>query len=261
MFSILFFMVIGVVSGIIMLSPSLHPYLVEFSEIRKSDVIGVFGTTYALITAFILVTVWNDFNETNHSISNENKALIALWNNTDYLEDQEVSREMNAALLKYVDVVISKELYQLRQKKAVEFPTPEFISIMKVIDQVEFDDPRDPIAFEALIAAYKDLSDARNNRINRILNHIPTILKLFYIFSSFIFWFGYVIEGFESDILYMIVLILVTIVTVLAYAIIFDLDKALNGILQVDVSSYQNTRKYIQKTKHEVFVTPLAEHR
>ncbi len=80
------------------------------------------------------------------------------------------------------------------------------------------------------------------------------MLKVFYLFASFIFWFGYLIEGFESDVLYIIVLVLVTIVTVLAYAIIFDLDKALEGLLQVSTNSYEKTSDYIKSTKHEIFV-------
>jgi len=252
-FNILLFIIIGISLGFLMLSTRFRPYLEEFSEIRASDVIGVFGTTYALITAFILVTVWTQFNETNQSISNENKALIALWNNTDYLEDEKVSAEMNKALLSYIDVIVTREIPQLQQHQSVIYPIPEFIAIMKVIDKVEFDDPRDPIAFEALISAYKDLSNARNNRINQILTRIPPILKIFYIFASFIFWFGYLIEGFESEILYMTVLTLVTIVTVLAYSIIFDLDKKLSGLLQVTTSSYGKSRTYIESTQHEIF--------
>ncbi len=109
----------------------------ELSEVRGSDVIGVWGTTYALITAFVLITVWTHFNDTDKAISNETKALIALWNNTDYLEDDVVSAEMNKALLEYSNMVVNDEISEHRRMNTVEFPKTEFIQIMKVIDKVE----------------------------------------------------------------------------------------------------------------------------
>ncbi|MCY3410540.1 MAG: DUF4239 domain-containing protein [Candidatus Heimdallarchaeota archaeon] len=224
----------------------------ELSEIRASDVIGVMGTVYALITAFILVNVWQEYNDTQASFSQENESIIEIWSYTDFFDDQEFSEKMKDGLLNYIKSAL-KELGVLAEKKQVAFPSPEFTHILKIIDSVKFNDDRDPIAFEGLTKAYKNLSSARAKRIEVCVNEIPRILRDFYILTSLIFWFGYLIEGFDSVLVYYIVLAMVSLIAIFAYVIIMDLDQPLKpGMVQVSFFNYHQSREYIEKTVHEI---------
>ncbi len=60
----------------------------QFEDIRTSDVVGTYGTMYALITAFILVNAWNHFNEIKSTYAAETEALMHLWNFVDFLDDE-----------------------------------------------------------------------------------------------------------------------------------------------------------------------------
>lgn len=127
----------------------LHDLLQELSEIRASDVIGAMGTIYALITAFILVNVWQGLTETQNSLASENAAIVQIWSYVDYFDDVEFSKNMKKVLMSYITLAL-RELVDLSKENTVIFPSEKFTNILKVIDSVKFDDPRDPIAFQWL---------------------------------------------------------------------------------------------------------------
>ena len=54
--------------------------------------LGVIGTIYTLITAFIIVQVWGQFNGLSTLLGKEAKCICSLWNFTDYLNDNQASR-------------------------------------------------------------------------------------------------------------------------------------------------------------------------
>lgn len=182
--------------------------LQELSEIRASDVIGAMGTIYALITAFILVNVWQGLTETQNSLASENAAIVQIWSYVDYFDDVEFSKNMKKVLMSYITLAL-RELVDLSKENTVIFPSEKFTNILKVIDSVKFDDPRDPIAFGGLTAAYKDLSYARSRRIEACLTRIPSILRDYYLITSLIFWSSYLIQGFDSNIVYFVNLFMI----------------------------------------------------
>ncbi|MHA2252706.1 MAG: bestrophin-like domain [Candidatus Kariarchaeaceae archaeon] len=249
----IFVIFLGMTFGFLMNQDPLHPYLIELSDIRNSDVVSFLGTIYALITAFTLVNVWSHYDETKRSYAEENEALIALWVNTDYLEDPSISKQMKTALLKYLDVTINEEFPLLSKRNDVNLPSTEFINIKKVIDHIRFDDPRDPMGFEALIISFRNLTSARNQRIEFALLKVPKLLKYFYFLASLIFWVGFMIQGFDSDMLYYTVLFMGTLIVVMSYTIIFDLDTPLGGLVNLSLKKYEISRDFIEKTDHEVY--------
>ncbi|MDH5401910.1 MAG: DUF4239 domain-containing protein [Candidatus Heimdallarchaeota archaeon] len=225
---------------------------IELSEIRISDVIGVMGTLYSLITAFILVTVWSHFTSTENVFAEEANALVSLWNFCDYLNSEETTNKMKPALINYIDSTLNSEFDLLRNQKPVKYPSKELIAIIRVIDKIKFDDPRDPIAFESIMHAYQKLATARSQRIKHCKSQMPGMLRVFYITASFFFWFGYLIDGFESFKLYIIILFSVSVLVFLSYIIIHDMDNPLSGALQISFEDYITTKEFIIQTKHEV---------
>lgn len=129
---------------------------------------GVYGTLYALITAFILVAVWEKFNGIDTAIAQEAKTLSSLWSYTDYLNDDNVSEKMKDVLLKYIYIATTEEATSIAKSSKVAHPSKELLAILKVIDKVTFDDARDESAFKGLISAYEDLATARNDRIEKV---------------------------------------------------------------------------------------------
>ncbi|MFV2016472.1 MAG: hypothetical protein ACC656_13660 [Candidatus Heimdallarchaeota archaeon] len=224
----------------------------QFAEIRESDVVGTYGTLYALITAFILVNAWNHFNEIKNTYAAETEALIHLWNFVDFLDDETMSKAMHFTLLSYIEAIIKVEFPKLARFEHVHLPSPEFQKILHLLDMIDFEKSRTGIAFDAMVMAFKDLSHARNQRIEYSLNRIPGLVKLFYMLSCLFFWFAFFIQYFENELLYFFNLFATTVIVVLSYMIIFDLDKPLSGLLRISLENYDICRVYIKETIHSL---------
>lgn len=221
------------------------------SEIRDSDVIGVQGTVYALITAFILINEWNHYNETRKVYSEEAEAIMNLWSFIDFLDNEEVSAGMRFALISYIDFTLTVEFNLLRRGKKVKLPSTEYTRILRILDMINFKETSSDAAIGPMMSSFKDLSDARNRRIEESLAQIPLLIKGFYILSSIIFWFGSLIQSFESDFVYYFSLLSTTLIVVFAYLVIFDLDKPLNGLLSLSLEHYEISKEFIKETVHE----------
>lgn len=247
----LFLIFISMVFAVLM-NTTFKNVLDELLEIKDSSLGSFLSTIYALITAFILVSVWGHFEETKKIFGQENETLISLWVNTDFLDDPKITDLMKEVLLNYIDVTLRIEFPILAQRKQVKLPSREFIEIKRVIDQVKFDDDRDAVGFEQLLIDYRELTKARNQRIENSLIEIPSILRSFYILASFIFWVGFLIQGFESPALYYLVLLMETLIVVASYTLIFDLDRPLAGLVKIPLRKYEISRNYIETTEHEI---------
>ncbi len=224
----------------------------EFQEIRNSDVIGSIGTIYALITAFILVNAWNHYNETSKIYSQETEALMHLWNFIDFLDEADISRAMQIALTTYINTTLDDEFNRLAKRKLVYLPSVEFTRILRILDTISIGNDQEAVnaIMSTIIGGFKDLSHARSQRIEFSLTKIPEIIKFFYILASFIFWLGYLLQGFESMALYYFILFITTLIVVVAHTIIFDLDKPLTGLLKISLRNYEICKSYIMETEH-----------
>ncbi len=226
-----------------------HFVLDNLLEIRDSDVVGAIGTIYALISAFILSNVWSNFKEAEQAVSQENEAIISLWNSADYFNSLKESNRMRAVLVSYIDSVLRNEFHHARRFEST-LPGKEFLGIQRLIDSIELDSHRDEIVFSSIISTYENLSIARNKRINRMVDSMPRMLKMFYIIASIILWGGFAFEGFKNPILYLAVNFGITTIIVLNYMIIIDFDNPLDGFIRISFDRYIASRDYIIHAIH-----------
>lgn len=226
-----------------------HFILDNLIKIRDSDVVGAIGTIYALISAFILSNVWSNFKETEQAVSQQNEAIITLWNSADYFDSLKESNRMRASLVAYINSVLRDELIHSRRFES-SLPGKEFLGIQRLIDSIKLVSGRDEIVFSSIISTYETLSIARNKRINRMAESMPQMLRVFYVIASIILWGGFAFEGFQNPLLYLTVNFSVTTIIVLNYFIIIDFDNPLDGFIRVSFDRYLVSRDYILHATH-----------
>jgi len=228
----------------------------NFNEILLADEAsigwfwGVFGTLYALITAFVLVGVWEQFNGFSNEIAKEAKTITSIWNYTDYLDDTVISKKMEEALVAYLKTVSGSEAKKMARAARIVHPSKELVGIMEVIDKIKFDDPRDESAFKEIIRVYEELSTVRNERIESSVTRLPPLLKGFFVLISSVFVLGYLVHGFVNPVLYYSTLIAVSTIVFFANMIIFDMDNPVDGIWNVSFEAFKNSLSYIKSRKH-----------
>lgn len=213
-------------------------------------ILGGLFTMYSLITAFVLVNVWEKFNKLNELISREAQKLISIWNLVDYLNDSKISAKMQKAIGKYLDFVLNTELTRIAKNMPVKLATQDFINIMRVTDSIEFDDKRDASAFQKIIETYENLSTVRADRIQLGLERIPPMLQRFFRIMTGMLLGTVILHPFNNFVLYILAVFSMIFITTLIYYIITDLDNPFVGVWNIDPTPYKEAKEYINSVDH-----------
>lgn len=212
--------------------------------------LGVVGTIYTLVAAFTMVEVWNQFNNTSTLISREAKAIISIWNYTDYLNDKDIDQKMQKHLTGYLSR--SMNIEHAQASKGIRSPqsSPELLSILKVIDQVKFDDKKDVAVFPLLTQAYEELATIRSDRLEAGITRLPAMIKTFFISLSLMLMVSYILVGYVHLPLYIIHTVFGASIISLTYKIILDLDNPFDGYWNLNYSALTQAKEHIARTRH-----------
>ena len=212
--------------------------------------LGVVGTIYTLVAAFTMVEVWNQFNNTSNLISREAKAIISIWNYTDYLNDKKIDEYMEKALISYIGRAMTYEHTQASKGIRPTQSSPEFLAILKAIDQITFDDKRDVSVFPILTQAYEELSAIRSDRIEAGVTRLPTMIKIFFISLSLMLMASYILVGYVHLPLYIIHIVFGATIISITYRIIIDLDNPFDGFWNLDYTALNQAKDHILHNRH-----------
>lgn len=216
-----------------------------------STLFNTLGGIYALVTAFVLVEVWSQYNNLDSALSSEAKVLTSLWNYTDYLNDKNVSKAMKTSLTSYITTVLNVEVPAMANNQTLVHPSKELTGIMQVIDQIKFNDPRDASAFKSIIQSFENLSTQRMGRISQGSTRIPITLRAFFEMVSYAFLGSFLLQSFTHQGLYLISVGSLSLIVFYVREIILDLDNPFDGLWNVSTHSYHQALDYINQSRHE----------
>jgi len=212
--------------------------------------LGVVGTIYTLVAAFTMVEVWNQFNNTSNLISREAKTIVSIWNYTDYLNDGDLDKKMQKSLISYLSQAMTVEHEQAGKGIRSIQSSKELLSILKVIDQIKFDDQKDIAIFPLLTQAYEELSTIRSDRLEAGITRLPAMIRIFFIALSIMLMISYILVGYVHLPLYIIHTVFGATIISLTYKIIVDLDNPFDGYWNLDYSALDHAKEHISKNRH-----------
>lgn len=212
--------------------------------------VGALATIYTFVAAFTIVEVWSQYNSASSLIAREGKAVTAIWNYVDYLDDKNVDKAMKTALLIYLKKAVSEMRDAAKGIRAIH-PSPELKTIQHVVDGITFNDHRDAAVFPPLMNAYEELSSIRSERIESSITRLPALLKSFVLLLSTMLVIGFAFLGFVNTWFYAIAIGFVSIIVVYVYTLMNDLDNPYEGIWNVSFEAFEQAEKYITGTKHQ----------
>lgn len=213
-------------------------------------IIGVIGTIYTLIAAFVLFGVWNQYNALDELIIKEARVLAGLWNYTDYFNDRKLDKQMKTNLLSYIDKAVQKEISCLAANQPVKNYSPELIDINQTIDAIKFNDGRDATVYPVMIELYKNLVEVRQERNSAGVTRLPFSMKILFIVLSLLLIFCALILGFNNNLMYIFSLAFTVTAVDLIYEVIQDMDNPFGGLFELKPTAFEETKEYISRTKH-----------
>lgn len=212
--------------------------------------LGVVGTIYTLVAAFTMVEVWNQFNNTSSLISREAKTIISIWNYTDFLNDKALDSKMQKCLTEYLQESMTTERKQAAKGIRSIQSSTTLLNILRVIDKVKFDDPKDAAIFPLLTQAYEDLATIRSDRLEAGIARLPGMIRIFFVALSIMLMVSYILVGYIHLPLYIIHTVFGATIISLTYKIIIDLDNPFDGYWNLDYGAFTQAKEHISKNRH-----------
>jgi hypothetical protein len=216
-----------------------------------SVMVSFIATLYTLVSAFVLIEVWNQYNGFGALVDKEALLLKSLWKYTDYFNDENLDKSMLSAITKYVEVVEKVELKALVTGAEINTPSKETEGIGDAIDMIKFNDGRDSVAFSAIIKVYDDFIAIRNEKNAAGITRLPFPMRFLFLIFSFLLVVSFGMLGFNDYYMYIASFSAVTFGVIVTYTIINDLDNPLGGLFSFETSAYKGVLEYMQKSKHE----------
>jgi hypothetical protein len=206
------------------------------------------GTVYAVLLAFVVVVVWQQFNDARQQVENEANELIDLYRTAAGLPAPERQR-LQAQLRGYVDTVLDTEWSAMVHGDSAAMDAAGHL-LDDAWDALHPFDPErecEKALFAESLARFNDLSDARAQRLTSARTRMPLALRfLMYIGAALVTGTTYLL-WIEPFWLHAIVTASLAGAVSHVIYVIEDLDNAFAGDWQVAREAFARARAFMTR--------------
>jgi hypothetical protein len=146
-------------------------------------VLNVIATIFALLLAFVAVTVWQAFGAAETAVVNESNSVGELARALS-LFDSPQARQARGTLREYVDIVVTAEWPDMRRGQSSTEAWDAFDRMFHAVGQLEPDTPRRAALMPEIWSAANDVLSERRTRLHAADAKVPTTLWLVVLIGS-----------------------------------------------------------------------------
>jgi hypothetical protein len=220
--------------------------------VPTNDVVGNYlqtiGTIYAVLLAFVVFVVWNQFTESRIRVEQEANELFDILRTSKGLPDG-VAHQIREPVRRYVELVLSREW-----EGASRLDPGAFEQGWRVLDLMwdtirEYDPSSEPriALYGELLARFNDLSDARTARISSALTRIPQLLRILLYVGAGSTIASICLFGVQRFALHALLIALLSGAVSHVLLVIEDLDRPFSGFWQVPRDPLERLVKYLDE--------------
>jgi hypothetical protein len=157
-------------------------------------IIGVLGATYAVLLAFVVVAVWDEFGEAKATVSMEANQLIDLSRMAQGFPSPSQQR-IQEVLRAYAQSVVDDEWETMSRGQASPKTQAAMDELWQLFREVEPQTNRENALYAESLGRLNQLSDSRRVRVHASGDDIPTIIQILlwgggFIIIAFTYFFG-----------------------------------------------------------------------
>lgn len=208
--------------------------------------LGIFGTLYGIMAAFVVVEVWSEFNTTNSLIEKEALGLEKLYSLTLFFRDEKLNEKMKKAIKKYIEAVISS-FKNLGEGARHIGSSNSFREIAGVIRNINFNDDHDRVTFGLVLDHYHTLAQVRVDRINQCLTRLPVLLRGFLYISSLFSLLFFITMPFNNIFYGFMSIGFLSFIIAMVFQLIEDLDNPFIGYWNITPEPFKRSLRHIEQ--------------
>jgi hypothetical protein len=136
---------------------------------------SMLGVAYAVVLGFVLISVWEQYEEASQRVDQEAAALVAVYFHANVMPDSE-RRQIQHLAKSYAQVVIDEEWPMMQDGQSSPHAWALMDQIRQRLQNTEHSTTAEQVPYDHGLARAHELADARRLRLFESHTRIPTIL-------------------------------------------------------------------------------------
>ena len=199
-------------------------------------IFGALGLVYSLLIAFVIVAVWENYEDLNRTIEKEADDLNNVLIHSNSLPDS-LKSPIAEAITAYCQKVITEEWEQPEGKR--HFRQSAIPSLRQLLFQVQDSNKVQENVLSLLDDKLSDITSLRRERLSHTKSYVPQLVWMILIISSvMIVVFSYFLYA-ESELLRKIFLSFLWAIIGMSLFLVYMLDHPFIGSTQVSKAPYE----------------------
>jgi hypothetical protein len=137
--------------------------------------IGIVGVVYAVLLAFVVVIVWERYNDASRNLAQEANQIGDLWEMAGGFRS-DVRDPARDALVRYARAVVDTEFTSMRAGRPSDQAARAYAQVWQTYRAIEPRGDTEKTIFAESLATVNVLSDARRTRLHDSEDHLPGVL-------------------------------------------------------------------------------------
>jgi hypothetical protein len=209
--------------------------------------VGVIGTTYAVILAFMLSGVWSSFQEAQTNEEQEASNLVTLFRLAQGLprDAQERLRKMTRD---YANVMVHAEWTEMQHERFSTEGQRIVTDLWKLLESVQPQSMSEQIALGRALGELSTMTERRRIRLLQSRTNLPPILWAVLLAGGMVTVVSICLFGVEDFKLHVVQVFAVSFLLSLVLVAIADIDRPFQGSVHVDPTGFISALETFDRT-------------
>jgi Protein of unknown function (DUF4239) len=230
--------VLGAVVGLVLVQRLVPPDLREEHNDVAGFIYAVLGVAYAVLLAFVVIAVWQDYKIAQTNVESEANELAGVYFLASQLPEPERTRVQDLART-YTRVVVEEEWPMMEQGQT----SPRADSLVRELrlELLQFD-PRnegEQVLYERGLTQVHDVADARRLRLLQVREGIPDLLWVVLVGGGVITVCFTYLFGLKSNVAHALMVAALTLVICGILFTIAEIDYPFSGAVDIQPDAFR----------------------
>lgn len=230
--------IVGVsVGGLVVFRKAVSHSRLENANEVSAPVFQLAGVLYAVLVAFVVVVVWEQFSEAEDASAKEAAAVADLLRDSEALPE-EAQHTVQRNLIAYANDVVVDEFPRMQRGEVIEEQSRELVTVWRTYLTVEPETRAEIAFFDQAIVRLNDLGADRKLRVSTSESAVPAELWVLLIGGGSVVMAFTFLFGTRDILLHALAVGLTAALLAFVFYLIFALEHPYVGALSVKPDAF-----------------------
>lgn len=233
------------ISGLLVVRKFVHHSKLEIHNEVAGFIYAVLGVIYAVLLAFVVVTVWEEYSDAEKNVNMEVSHVIDVYRNANAFPDP-VKNEIQSRTENYINDMINYEWKAMYNLQISQEAKKSYLNIWESHQAYVPETDFERIWYSESIKELNELADARRLRIISINYDVPLFMWAFLFIGAFItIGFSYLF-GTKNEIAQIIMVFSLSAIICLVLLLIEALVHPFTGLVHLSPQPFIDALKQLK---------------